>query len=110
MKQRQIRIVHIQYGTPAAPLVELLRLEHLNDASASIGTVTFAKGQRIPAGAGRSEHDRDEVSFIVDGEIDIQTDQRTATVGPGTLVHIPAGVAHSSVARQDTRIVFMLIG
>lgn len=105
-----MKISKLEYGTETEPLIEHLRLNDINNASASIGTVAFKAGQRVPDGEGQSVHDQDEVSIVLEGRITLQTDDKNTTLDAGTLVHIPAGVAHSSVAVEDTRIYFMLIG
>lgn len=105
-----MKITTLRYGTETDPLIELLRLNQIKDASATIGTVAFKAGQRIPEGNGKSKHDQDEVSVILDGEIILETETGNKTLGSGTLIHIPAGVEHSSVAKEDTKIFFMLIG
>ncbi len=105
-----VKIEMLRYGNEAAPLLEHLRLEDLAAARATIGTVAFKAGHRVPPDGGRSAHEQHEVSLILEGRITLETAARTTTLAAGSLVHIPAGVAHASVALEDTRIYFMLIG
>ena len=105
-----MKITTLRYGNEQEPLIEHLQLQDINNASASIGTVTFKAGQRVPEGEGRSTHDQDEVSIILDGKITLETEDKNLTLEKGALVHIPAGVPHSSVAVEDTKVYFMLIG
>jgi len=105
-----MKITKLRYGSGKDPLIEHLKLHDIQDAHASIGTVVFKEGQRVPAGDGRSAHDQDEVSLILDGKITLDTEDESTILESGTLIHIPAGIAHSSVAIEDTKIFFMLIG
>ncbi len=105
-----MKITTLRYGTEEEPLIEHLSLENINNANASIGTAAFKAGQRVPEGAGRSTHMQDEVSIIIDGKMTLETEDGKVTLERGALVHIPAGVAHASVAIEDTKIYYMLIG
>jgi len=105
-----MKITKLRYGTGPASLIEHLRLENIHKASASIGTVAFTAGQRVPEDGGRSTHEQDEVSIIIDGKITLETEHEQLTLETGALVHIPAGVPHASLALEDTRVYFMLIG
>ncbi len=105
-----MKIIKMQYGDENAPLVDLLRLENIDQASARIGTATFAAGQRIPEVEGMSCHDEDEVSLILEGKLALETEIENVICEAGDLIHLPAGTAHASVALEDSKIYFMLLG
>jgi uncharacterized cupin superfamily protein len=53
-------------------------------------------------------HSDDEAWHILDGELTFRYADRTETVGPGTTVFVPAGVAHTYTAGDDARYLIVL--
>ncbi|MGQ3081020.1 MAG: cupin domain-containing protein [Allorhizobium sp.] len=84
--------------------------EHLTQGStaSSFGIASFPAGQRHPQ-EGHSIHEGTEISFILDGEFDVETPDGVVTVAKDHLVVIPAGEPHATVARQSGRVAFFLI-
>lgn len=102
-----MRLTQLAYPTPAG----VSYLEHLTsgDAELKLGTATFEAGKRFPT-EGLSCHDQDEVSFLIEGHIDVICEGQLVSVKPGDLLTIPAGQSHYVVAHADTRLVFGLLG
>lgn len=84
--------------------------EHLTGgkASASYGMASFPAGIRHPA-EGFSAHEGTEISFILDGEFDVETPEGTVTVAKNSLVVIPAGEPHATRATAPGRVAYFLI-
>lgn len=76
-----------RWGLRVDPGDERGRVEHL-----AIITEAIAPGDRIPL----HTHDVDEAITILDGAADARLGDETRRVGNGTVVFIPAGVAHGT--------------
>ena len=63
----------------------------------AIITEEIAPGDRIPL----HTHDVDEAITILDGTADTRLGEETRRVGPGTVIFIPAGVAHGTANAGD---------
>jgi mannose-6-phosphate isomerase-like protein (cupin superfamily) len=63
---------------------------HLNSADLSLGTYC------IPAGGvdDQSPHTEDEIYVVRTGRATLVTDSGTATVGPGSVIYVPAEEKH----------------
>jgi quercetin dioxygenase-like cupin family protein len=46
-------------------------------------------------------HSDDEAWHILEGELSFRYSDRSETVGPGTTVFVPAGIAHTYTATED---------
>lgn len=53
-------------------------------------------------------HSDDEAWHVLQGEVTFRYVDRTETVGPGTTVFVPAGVAHTYTAGEDARYLIVL--
>jgi uncharacterized cupin superfamily protein len=53
-------------------------------------------------------HSDDEAWHVLDGELTFRYADRTETVGPGSTVFVPAGVAHTYSARVGARYLIIL--
>ena len=53
-------------------------------------------------------HSDDEAWHVLDGELTFRYADRTETVGPGTTVFVPAGVAHTYTAGPGARYLIVL--
>ncbi len=53
-------------------------------------------------------HADDEAWHILEGELTFRYSDRSETVGPGTTVFVPAGIAHTYTAAEDARYLIIL--
>jgi|SRR5215467_7544784 len=53
-------------------------------------------------------HSDDEAWHVLDGQLTFRYSDRTEMVGPGTTVFVPAGVAHTYIARDGARYLIVL--
>jgi quercetin dioxygenase-like cupin family protein len=60
--------------------------------------------QTGPEGAGPPPHSHpwDEAYFVIEGQIDVLTGDRTTTLSAGDFVHIPAGTVHGFRMKTET--------
>lgn len=72
------------------------------------GMASFPVGIRHPQ-EGFSAHEGIEVSFILDGEFDVETPDGIASVSKDSLVVIPAGEPHATRATARGRVAYFLI-
>lgn len=74
----------------------------------SFGMAAFPAGVRHPV-EGFSAHAGTEISFILDGEFDVETPEGTTRVGRDSLVIIPAGDPHATLTLSAGRVVYFLV-
>ena len=84
-----------------------IEMEHLNDKltrqmisgeNATIAQLVLKKGGAVP----RHSHLNEQYSWILSGSLKFVFDDREIVVGAGEILFIPANVAHSAVALEDT--------
>jgi quercetin dioxygenase-like cupin family protein len=84
-----------------------LEIEQLNDKlsrqmisgeNATISQLLLKKGAAVP----RHSHMNEQYSWILSGALKFIFDDREILVGAGEILLIPANVAHSAVALEDT--------
>ena len=84
-----------------------LEIEQLNDKlsrqmisgeNATISQLLLKKGATVP----RHSHMNEQYSWIISGALKFVFDDREILVGEGEILLIPANVAHSAVALEDT--------
>ena len=84
-----------------------LEIEKLNDKlsrqmisgeNATISQLFLKKGATVP----RHSHANEQYSWILSGALKFVFDDREILVGEGEVLVIPANVAHSAVALEDT--------
>jgi quercetin dioxygenase-like cupin family protein len=82
-------------------------VEHLNDKltrqmisgeNATISQLVLKKGAAVP----RHSHLNEQYSWIISGALKFVFDDREVLVGEGEILLIPANMAHSAVAMEDT--------
>ena len=99
--------------TPAASggvdIASLLTLGPEQAAAIDVGVASFPPDVRFPDD-GYSVHDQHEVSLILQGEVEIETESGTATVRAGDIVHLEPGERHAAIARVPTRVFYVLYG
>lgn len=84
-----------------------IEVERLNDKlsrqmisgeNATISQLLLKKGATVP----RHSHMNEQYSWILSGALKFVFDDREILVGEGEILLIPANVAHSAVALEDT--------
>ncbi len=84
-----------------------IEIERLNDKlsrqmlsgdNATISQLLLKKGATVP----RHSHLNEQYSWIISGSLKFIFDDREIFVGEGEILVIPANVAHSAVAIEDT--------
>jgi len=84
-----------------------MEIEQLNDKlsrqmisgeNATISQLLLRKGATVP----RHSHMNEQYSWILSGALKFIFDDREILVGAGEILLIPANVAHSAVALEDT--------
>jgi quercetin dioxygenase-like cupin family protein len=84
-----------------------IEIEQLNDKlsrqmisgdNATISQLLLKKGAAVP----RHSHVNEQYSWIISGALKFVFDDREILVGEGEVLVIPANVAHSAVALEDT--------
>jgi len=65
-------------------------LQFLRERNMSVGLYALDAGQSDP----QQPHGQDEVYFVVSGRASITVGMETTQVGRGSVVYVPAGVAH----------------
>ena len=84
-----------------------MEIEQLNDKlsrqmisgeNATISQLLLKKGAVVP----RHSHVNEQYSWIISGALRFVFDDREILVGAGEILLIPANVAHSAVALEDT--------
>lgn len=92
-----------------------VRIENLGEqltegkTKTTYGVASFPAGIRHPE-SGFSAHEGSEVSFILEGEFDIETPDGVLSVTKDNLVVIPPGEPHATRATLPGRVVYFLIG
>ena len=84
-----------------------MQIEQMNDKlsrqmisgeNATIAQILLKKGATVP----RHSHMNEQYSWIISGALNFVFDDREILVGAGEILLIPANVAHSAVALEDT--------
>jgi mannose-6-phosphate isomerase-like protein (cupin superfamily) len=81
-------------------------VEHLAVADLSCGTYTVAAGASDP----QQPHTEDELYVCTRGRATLWTPTGSATVGPGSVVFVPAGEEHRFVDVEEDLTVFVVFG
>ena len=88
-----------------------LALFEQTDPDAQVGSYVIEPGERVPQD-GTTNHDGDEISVILSGEIDLVVEDDRRSVGPESLTVIPAGTPHYSENTGDdpVRLIYAVLG
>jgi quercetin dioxygenase-like cupin family protein len=65
---------------------------------AMVAQVFIAKGGVVPT----HQHDSEQISYIVEGALRFELEDRQIIVRKGEVLHIPSNIPHSAVALEDT--------
>ncbi|GAA3866967.1 cupin domain-containing protein [Streptomyces sp. NPDC003631] len=79
-------------------------LQFLRERNMSVGLYALDAGERDP----QTPHQQDEVYFVVSGRASITVGLETTQVARGSVVYVPAGVAHKfHHITEDLRVLVM---
>lgn len=79
-------------------LSEKLTRQMISGENATLSQLVLKKGATVP----RHAHVNEQYSWILSGALKFVFDDREILVGEGEVLLIPANVAHSAVALEDT--------
>lgn len=103
-------VVHrLRYPEGAEQVLELLELPPAERAGLQLGTVRLEAGSWVPP-EGYSQHDRDEISIILRGELDIEIAGAVHRLSGGDISVIPAGERHRAKATETTELIWLWFG
>lgn len=103
-----MQVIPLEWSRSASAINELGRCSESKAVIISYGAASFAEGARHPE-EGFSTHDGIEVSFILEGEFEIETPAGTVSVAADSLVIIPAGEAHATRTIAYGRVAYVLL-
>ncbi len=86
-----------------------LRAFTAGGSALEVGTGFLKAGTRMPD-SGVTSHPRREVTLILEGSLSTTSGGRTARLGPGEVVSIPANQEHHSIVHEDVRLLWMFLG
>lgn len=104
-----MEVFKLQYPNAPQQVLSLLEFPPEQQASLKMGTVQLAKGDWVPR-EGYSKHTQHELSFILQGELEVESSAEHVSMGAGDVIVIPAGQEHRSRALKDTRLVWFWFG
>ena len=87
----------------------LLELIPVDSGNVSFGVATFSAGIRHPE-QGMGCHEQHEVSYIVEGRMNIHRQQGTTAIEPGQVVWLDANEPHAATAIEDGKVFWVLYG
>ena len=71
--------------------------KYVHGSAITFGYVTIKAGSILPA----HHHIHEQITFVVEGELELSIGDNTFSLTPGTAHVIPSGIVHSAVARKD---------
>jgi quercetin dioxygenase-like cupin family protein len=96
---------------PAGPeqVLELVELPPADRADLRLGTVRMEAGSWVPS-EGYSMHDRDEISIILRGTLEVEIGGAVRRLSSGDISIIPAGERHRARASEATELIWLWFG
>jgi quercetin dioxygenase-like cupin family protein len=84
--------------------MSLLERRRVIGEKAMISHITLKKGCVVPS----HDHENEQFSCVLSGRLRFglgaegTRDHKTASIGPGEVIHLPSRLPHSAVAEEDT--------
>lgn len=103
-----MQIIPMRWEDAGVQIETLGEMATSGRTSAAYGMASFPVGVRHPA-EGFSAHEGTEISFILDGEFDVETPGGVIRVTRDHLVIIPAGEPHATLTRAAGRVAYFLV-
>lgn len=82
-------------------LAEGVEGRYVHGENMSFGLVNIVKGSVI----GRHQHPHEQITYIVEGELEMQIGEQTIALFKGKYFVIPSNVPHSAVAKTDCMVI-----
>jgi quercetin dioxygenase-like cupin family protein len=89
--------------------------DNLSKKSSSIGSAVTGEAmhvgivrKKVGTGAKPHTHPNEQFSYVLEGMLQFDFEDQTVLVPPGSVIHIPANVVHSSCATGDGDAVFFV--
>ncbi|WP_051273131.1 cupin domain-containing protein [Desulfotruncus alcoholivorax] len=91
------------------PLKLLVSNKEHGAMNCQAGMAVLSPGQRLP-GAGYSQHDSEEISYILSGKVRVETDRGSEIAEAGDLVFMPGGQPHFNVniSEEEAKILWFV--
>lgn len=106
-----MQLYTIPAGVGAINIAPLLKLTGFRGAGLfEVGCAFFPCGAEHPVEGGYSTHEQHEVSLILSGALEIETQAGVREVSAGQVVHIEPHEAHRVRARSDSAVYYVLFG
>ncbi len=86
---------------PSKELAAGINGKYLHGSAITFGYVTIKAGSILPA----HHHIHEQITFVVEGELEMTIGNETFTLTAGTAHVISSGVTHSAIARKDCTVI-----
>jgi len=86
---------------PVKELVPGINGQYVHGAKASMGWVTLKAGTIMP----KHHHPHEQITCILDGELEMEIGDVTMLLTPGMVQVIPAHTPHSAVVKKDSIVI-----
>ncbi len=83
--------------------------KEMSNIKLNVGVAGFPDGLRHPT-KGLAAHDQDEISIILEGEFQLETNKGKFCCKAGDVIHIPAGEEHATTATNNSKVFYVLFG
>ncbi|MBN7796633.1 cupin domain-containing protein [Parahaliea mediterranea] len=100
LKEREVRELQVETLEEVAPT---------GTRPIASGFAAFPRGARVPE-SGLSSHDQHEISYVIEGRLEVTLEQQTRTLVAGDAACIAANELHASRALEDSKVFWVLCG
>jgi quercetin dioxygenase-like cupin family protein len=82
-------------------VIEGVTGKYIHGDQTTFGVVEVKKGKLVPL----HHHHHEQITFILEGELEMTIGGETMTLKPGNFQVIPSNVPHSAVAHMDCKLI-----
>lgn len=82
-------------------IIEGISGKYIHGDQLTFGVVEVKKGSLVPL----HHHHHEQITFILEGELEMTIGGETMTLKPGNFHVIPSNVPHSAVAHMDCKLI-----
>lgn len=86
---------------PGKQIIEGISGKYIHGDQTTFGIVEVKKGSLLPL----HHHHHEQITFILEGELEMTIGGETMTLKPGNFHVIPSNVPHSAVAHMDCKLI-----